>query len=287
MIEIGIVNDSGITIRAYHTPLSASKSWLMVVLPVATKAPFISLAIAEFQKIYNVVVWEDIVLRTEKVNLAGGKALSIKSSISDFKLILEHFKIQKTFLVGYCSGASLALCLAKSSQNVVARMALISGAYFLEESECQITQYEKDMLTIVPQIAASEVHASYICKGFSKKREANNEFSQDVYLPYANPYTLRQFGVAVNNYINHDFAEIASTIKTPTILIASKSDDKTSFHSSVLIHSKINQAEIYLDDLGDHYSFCRAKPSIINRVLEFFSSHKRGLTRLLASDFLY
>ena len=276
MKEVQITSFDKVSIRAYHSNLKVDKEYLIIVLPLATKASFIKLVVNCLSCKYNVITWEARLILEPNVRMQNPKTISIESNIKDLDIILDYFGISSAFMIGYCSGAATALHIAASNDNKIRKMALVNGAYFMKKDECDITQYEKDVLDLMPKIVSDYKQALYIFTKFfndsTSFKDSKHEFAEEIYLPYDNVDSLYRFGIGLNNFIISDLKNMAHRVKIPTLVASGKLDDQTHYSSSMLISSEIVYGEMYIDEVGDHYEFCRAKPELIERIFKFFQS---------------
>ncbi|WNG43368.1 alpha/beta hydrolase [Archangium minus] len=276
MNELDIESFDGVRIRAYHTPAAPGRDNLVIALPLATKPSFIQRVVASLSRHFNIITWEARLLLTPQAPLADKQALSTEAHVRDLNILLDHLGIQRTSLLGYCSGAAMALRIAAMDEGRLDKLVLINGAYFLKPEGCEVTQYERDILALAPQLAASRAQSSYIFSRFFegnpsfRKREL--EFADEIYRPYDHAESFFRFGVSLDQFIRSDSRRVAREIKLPTLVASGGLDDQTHPASSTLIASDISAKAIYFDKVGDHYAFCRAKKETIERVMEFLGT---------------
>ena len=275
MKEVKVASFDEVIIRAYSPNTALNKEYLIIVLPLATRPSFIEASVNYLSRKYNVITWESRLILEPDVELTNKETISIESNIKDLDIILDYLNISSAFMIGYCSGAATALHIAASKHNTrIQKMALINGAYFMNKYDCDITQYEQDILGLMPQIAANYNQALYFFTKFFKNsplfKDYEHEFVEDVYRPYDNVDSFYRFGIGLNNFIVSDLKALAREIKIPTLVASCKLDKQTHYSSSILISSAITYTEMYLNEVGDHYEFCRAKPELMERIFNFF-----------------
>ncbi len=158
-------------------------------------------AIAALARSFNVLTWEARLLLEPASSACHPSALSIDAHLGDVNALLDYFALSSAMLVGYCSGAALAIHAAARCARIE-RLALVNGAYFASPGECEQTQYERDVLDIASQVSASrgaaaEVHRKYFSA--RPRRPAAHEFGEEALRPYASPESLYRFGVALDH----------------------------------------------------------------------------------------
>jgi pimeloyl-ACP methyl ester carboxylesterase len=278
MTEVVVDSFDAVRIRVHRSELIAGRDHLVVVLPLATRPSFVEAAVRRFAERYNVITWEARLVLEPHVGLADREMLSIQSHLEDVDVILDRFGIEGAFLLGYCSGAALALHIAAANRRI-RKLALVNGAYFMKPGECELTQYERDVLDLAPSIAADRARASYLFTKFfagpGALRRRDHEFAEEVYRPYADADSLHRYGVGLDNLIRGDSPSVAREVKTPALVSSSKRDDQTHWSSSVRIGALLAASETHIDEAGDHYELCRARPDLIARVASFFEGRRR------------
>lgn len=277
MNELTITSFDQVTLRVVHSEISTHRKNLVIVLPLATKASLIHSATNALCHMYNIITWESRLVLDPHILMPDPKTLSIEASIRDFYSILAHFSIDTVMLLGYCSGAATALHIAAKSGSRIQKLALINGAYFMKKSECELTQYERDIFDLAPLMASGHDHAAWLARRFMSNKWVNSrtgEFAQEVSRPYRDVESLYRFGLGLCNFLASDLGSITRKVTMPVLVAAGERDDQTHYSSSMFISSELPSSEIYIDHDGDHYEFCRAKPALIERILTFFVGHQ-------------
>ena len=275
-MEVTIESFDGVKLRAYRFSPAAAQGQLILSLPFATKPSFCARAIAALADQFDIITWEARLIMEPQAALQDREALSIASHTKDVHVILNHFGIEQASLLGYCSGAATALHVAALDQRRFRKLVLVSGAYFMKPEECQHTQYERDVLALAPHIAAGRAEAYSIFEQFFEGnrafRKREHEFAGEIYRPYDSAESFYRFGVCLDNFMRGESRRVAGEIAVPTLVTSGGLDDQPHPSSSALIASQIARCETYLDEGGDHYELCRAKPDLIERVASFLAN---------------
>jgi pimeloyl-ACP methyl ester carboxylesterase len=128
----------------------------------------------------------------------------------------------------------------------------------------------------MPTVATGFDRASYVFEKFFagnhtfKRRQ--HEFVDEFYRPYENVDSFYRFGVCVDNFIRSDWKRAAREVTVPTFVACGRFDDRTHHSSSALVAAHIASSAIDIDEAGDHYEFCRAKPYLIEKLTTFLSN---------------
>ena len=149
----------------------------------------------------------------------------------------------------------------------------------MQPGECELTQHERDILKIMPHIAAGEKNAAAVSKTFAYLRDSGklqgDAFALETYRPFYEGRSLHRLGLLVDDLIRHGSRPVAREIAVPALVAAGKGDAQTHHASSVLLGSELRDAELYLDD-GDHYAFCRGEARLLERIAAFFGAGAHG-----------
>jgi pimeloyl-ACP methyl ester carboxylesterase len=276
MTEIEIESFDGVRIRAYRSSPATARGHLVIALPLATRPSLCARAIASLAGELDVVTWEPRLILEPEVALRSRAALAIEAHVKDVLAILDHLGIEQAALLGYCSGAATALYAAAENRKRFCKLALVSGAYFMNPDRCEHTQYERDVLALAPSIAADRTQAGRLFSQFFSGnrgfRRRDHELADEIYRPYDNPESFYRFGVCVDSFMRGDPERAAGEIVAPTLVTSGALDDQTHPASSALVAARISHRETYCDPQGDHYELCRANAGLMTRVARFVAS---------------
>jgi pimeloyl-ACP methyl ester carboxylesterase len=254
---------------------------LLIALPLGTRESLVAPAVRRLSQRYDVLTWEPRLVLTPEVELRSAEDLAVDRHVEDARAVLDHFSAQSAFLLGYCSGAMTALYVAAALGGRVKKLALVNGAYFLGGGVCERTQYEKEVQALMPMIAADFRQASFICTKFFQgcpPQGSTLEFGAELRLPYDNAESLYRFGIGLNHFMQCDPRKIARGITIPTLVATGQRDDQTHPATSGLIAAELPRGELFVDEGGDHYELCRARPALLQKIEEFFTGneHENG-----------
>ncbi|WP_338871360.1 alpha/beta hydrolase [Myxococcus stipitatus] len=273
--EVDIVSFDGVRIRAFRTPPVPGREQVALVLPLATRPTFVERALQRLAQHFNVITWEARLLLEPEQGWSGDSALSLDAHARDALAVLDHFQVPRASLVGYCSGAALALRMAEAHAARFHKLVLVNGAYFLAPEVCDVTQYERDVLALAPLIAMNRDTAAAVFKAALASgsfHQPDHEFARDICLPYASVETFHRYGVGLAQCIQADACQSAEAITLPTLVMSGGKDDRTHPASSALIASRIARSQHSVDSEADHYSLCRAREATLERMRQFLSA---------------
>ncbi len=272
MREVELRGAGGVAVRAFHLgPRDGAP--VLVALPLATRPSFVAPALRALARRFRVYTWEARLMLDTRATFDAPGELSLEAHARDAAALLERFGLEQAALVGYCSGAALALHLCARLPGRFARLALVSGAYFLRPEQCELTQYERDVLALAPQMAqsrarAARIHSDFFAEGRAFRRRAH-EFADEILRPYADAESLYRFGSGLLALIEGDSQAVARRVSVPALVAWGGRDDQTHPGSSALVAAALHGCEAHFDPELDHYALCRAHEGLVSRVAGF------------------
>jgi nucleoside-diphosphate-sugar epimerase/pimeloyl-ACP methyl ester carboxylesterase len=107
---------------------------------------------------YRVVTWDSrgVPGLTEPFDEAR---CDVTSHARDLNAVLDHHEIQGAHFVGWCTGAQVALRFASLFPSKVLSFVSVNGAFSFSE-DIRISEFKKNIMYLMPKIAASRAHAS-------------------------------------------------------------------------------------------------------------------------------
>jgi len=276
MLEKRLSSVDGVGLRVFHSQQRPDAAILLIVLPLGIHARLVEPAVRQFAHDFTVITWEGRLVLEPELSLPSRTSLSIEANVGDALAILDHFGVSKAFMIGYCSGATTALHIAAAAPTRIRKLALVNGAYFIVDQACALTQYEKDIFQLAPQIASGLPQAKMVfdlLQAASLRRRGAAAATGEIYGRFDDAESLHRFGVGLCHLIGSDVRQVARQVATPTLLIAGKRDEQTHYSSSILIGAELRERTMLIDADGDHYEFCRAKPDIVVPIMTWFATH--------------
>lgn len=263
----------GVRLRMLHSDPDPRRRTLVVALPVGTRGSFLATPLAELKSVFNVVTWESRCILEEADEEGALPSLAPAAHVSDFELILDHLELETVSLLGYCSGAALALHLAAATKRVD-RLVLVNGAYFLAPCEASQTQYERDTTSLVSLVAGSLERAAAIHRDYFSTRRTkrdDHEFAREALLAYRSARSLHRFALTLRELTENSSLLPAGEIGVPTWVYSSVQDEHAHCSSSKRIAGALRRAVTRISDAGDHYELCRGRRAILDGIVEFLS----------------
>lgn len=245
---------------------------LVVVLPIGTTPRLVHLALASLSRVAAVHTWiPRLVLESDQA-LLDSTPLSLQALSQDLQTVMDGYGLERAAILGYCSGAAVALHSLPLLGPRIDSLMLVHGAFFPKPADCDLTQYERDVMTLMPMMAAGRNETSQLFRCFggnSARPVAAEDFAAEFRLAYANPESLYRLSLALDALIQAGSAAAASRVAVPTFIASGGRDAQTHPASAAWMRSLIEQAETYQDPEGDHYELCRGNPVLLDRLAHF------------------
>jgi pimeloyl-ACP methyl ester carboxylesterase len=253
-----------------HGKIEQNRPWVVFIIPFGLKIELAEPFIDSLSGDYNVVSWEARAILSSVDYELSNDELSVESHVEDLVTILGDLGVDKACIVGYCSGAGIALAAANRYPEKVDFLILANGEYtLLHDSSCT-TQYGSDIDSILPIAAESESNAQFIIERMPAGKDEAVPAGMDV--PFSEAYILKRYAENYLNYRSTDFEALAKKITHKSFILTSKNDLQANVNSSQYIHRCIDKSEIYVDDFNDHYGVLRKDSTTIGKIKELLES---------------
>jgi pimeloyl-ACP methyl ester carboxylesterase len=254
MITATLTTSDGIGLRYAHTAEDGRKEWIVLIIPfgldVRMAAPFFEF----FGKHYNICAWESRSVLEDSDRECEVTEFSIDRHVGDLLAIMNTLGVQEGILVGYCSGAGIALAALNLAPNRFTDVVLAHGEYtLLSDAKCT-TRFAADMDGLLCLAASSDQRARLVFERIRTER-----FAADAHRPAGldQPFSdLRFLKRYARNYLSYksvDFAQLAAEVCHPTLLLAGAKDMQVNVHSAQKIHACMRNSSLFIDPEADHY----------------------------------
>jgi pimeloyl-ACP methyl ester carboxylesterase len=258
----------GLSLTYGHSEISAEKPWLVFILPFGLEVNVAQAFFSYFEAQYNIVTWQArSILSAKGVTLAKGE-LSVDNHVSDLLAVLADLNIEQCQLVGYCSGAGIALAAASNHCDKFSGLILVNGEYtLLNEATC-MTQYGRDIDSLLPIASTDEKTAQFI---LDRMQKDDGSLPEGFHMPFSQAHYLHRYSINYVSYRATDFAALAQTVKHKTFLITGEQDKQANTNSSEKIKALLPNAEIYIDPQSDHYGVVRADSNTLKIISNYLN----------------
>lgn len=231
-------------------------SWLVFIIPFGQTLDTADALFKHFADRYQLVALEARGILDSEEHFKDFNTLTIDNHCSDVSDVMADLGIEKAVLVGYCSGAGVALQFAAEHPDKTEQLMLVNGEYTIVNDISCSTQYAQDIDALLP-IAASDVKtAEYILQKINIAE--NDDVPVRLDLPYQDSFTFWKFATNYLSYRAQDFISLCSRVTVKAFVLAGKNDIHASPNGSEKMHKHIINSQLILVDDGTHH--CVVKP---------------------------
>jgi pimeloyl-ACP methyl ester carboxylesterase len=275
MLQQTVPSFDGRLLNVFHSAIRPSLPSLLLVLPFGMRQGLARQFYSVLAPRFNLITWESRFVLDLGIDLSG-EEIKASDHARDLLCVLETFQrgpsnSHRQFnVVGYCSGAGVALMGAAQRPQWIRRLALVSGEYVLPESLCRQSAFQRAVDLLLPAAAASKERARRLHENISAGRAAApSEFDEFTSTPFSTAEHLHRYGLNYVAYRDVDFLEVASRVIQPVMVLVALGDQQVSADSSRIVAKRLPSApEITLVE-GDHYELCRGNRNVTELLSEF------------------
>ncbi len=248
-----------------------SNDTVLLCNAVGMPAEFLRPLAEELAERHHVLTWESRGLPSAA---HGPRDLdvSLDRQALDAVTVLDHFGIEAASVVGWCTGARLAMRLSANHPSRVTAAAYLNGGYNL--AACAKTIFEKSMITSMPKIATDMRYAALFHKSIfsqmsdktaqaevSAQRASNSlmaatnaEYLHLSSIPFHTSENLYRYARLIAAYLEEDVREDEVGRPVPTLVLSGSQDVTTSPQSSRLMADRMPNARYAEIADGDHFA---------------------------------
>lgn len=265
LIKETLRTSDAVSINTYRTTPSKNKDALLIInafgMPVDFWYKFISRAKVEF----NIYTWESRYLPSNAP--LDGTNIENDRHIQDAMEFLNAHGVEDAHVVGWCTGAKLALKMAYQQPHCVKTLTLLSGGFNIPEEKFR-TSYEKQLTDTLNDIASDILLAElYYDLIYAKNDETgandgeirsvlhatNANYLQYTSLPFRSPQNIYRYANQISTFYREKDIDWANEVDVPTLVLTAKNDINTHPNGSRFISELMPDASyVELGD-GDHY----------------------------------
>ena len=269
----------GCTLRFGYCDQAPGKPWLALIIPFGLKVEVARSFFDFFATHYNLVTWESRLILEPPARSIGAGELTVANHVADLFAVLDACGIEQATLVGYCSGAGIALAALQVAPHRFQHLVLVSGDYALLKEPACVTPFGSDIDSIL-SIAARDPQTAQLIfdrmrlileTALSGKSPDGRAPPPAIQLPFSRAHYFYRYALNYLSYRATDFVTLAGAVRRPTLLIACERDQHTNVTSSRKIHGCIPASQIWVDANGDHYELLRHRSPTLDRVRSFLS----------------
>lgn len=267
MINESIKSSDNTLIKYGYSNHIPDGPWLAFIIPFGLKLDHAQAFFNFFSQYFNVFCWESRLILDQGAGTVGAEDFAIEKHIQDMLLIMDCLKAEQATIVGYCSGAGIALAAANHSPSRFDSLVLVHGEYALLDKPGCTTQFGSDIDNILTIASESEKHSNIIFEKIKDKINFDGgEIPAGIDLPFSEPGILHRYGVNYICYKANNFENHAINLKHKAYMLAGRKDEQSNIPSNETIKNLITNSELYIDDEADHYGVLRPESKTLVQI---------------------
>lgn len=270
------VESAGVTLKVLRTEIKQDAPTVLFVNAVGMETVLFEGLAREFgHDGFNLVTWE---LRGSPNTGADPQDCSLPAHVRDGLNILARFGVGRLHLAGWCTGASVALFLAKSLGERALSLISVDGAYLFGGTPG--APLGNAMYEMCCEIAA-DVRLGP--KYYELTRPRGNEAAvlglaaepglvKQVTLPYRQGVDdLVRYAFAIRAACDYDPALECSQIICPTLFMARRDDRMVNYRRSLRAADLARRSSLAVAEKGGHYGLFLDK-GVVSQMIGFMRS---------------
>ncbi|MDQ1744224.1 MAG: hypothetical protein QOE23_2563 [Pseudonocardiales bacterium] len=274
--ERGSLAVAGLVIRYHYTAPDPDKPWLLIALPFGIPVEIAAAALDAFRPAFNVITWANRYALDLDVPFSGDEPLSPTDHVEDMLSVLAELGVRRCRLIGYCSGAGIALVAAREHPDRFSDLVLVNGEFQLFQRGHVATAYQRSIDSFLPVVARDRETAESIFSTMAEVAAAgevpDSLLQRQMNYPFGHVERLFRYARSYLAYRDFDAATVAGGVPQSTLVIAGRRDEHTDPENSQAIAQAIPRATLLMDDEGDHYAFCKPRSATLAAI----TRHLRG-----------
>jgi len=267
MKEKTITSHDGLSLNCAFSAKSDEFPWIALILPFGMKTPQAKAFFDFFQDYYNIFSWQARSILEPPEHQLKAEELTVDNHVRDLITIMATLDVDKAIVVGYCSGAGIALAAANQHPEKLNHIVLVNGEYTLMHKQDCVTQFGSDIDNILSIAAQDPEKAELIFE----KIKGNISFNADdvpegTELPFSTSHYLHRHGVNYLAYRECDFERYAEGLEHSAFMLAGGKDAQSNVNSAQTIRKLIRNSDLFIDPDGDHYEILRPESKTLVQI---------------------
>jgi pimeloyl-ACP methyl ester carboxylesterase len=198
----------------------------------------------------------------------------------DLTTLLDFAGVDRAHVVGWCTGAQLALKFASLFPERARSLVLLNGTFNLPDNITQ-TAFEKNLRVLMPEIVANRNFAELYYRMTAAARFRPNGFQQTAgqlcrnpalrhltNAPFKTPELLYRYANMVKRCFDEPAIAPAANFSMPVLVISGNEDEVSHPDTSREIARRIKNASLTILEGGDHHAL-HDDQRLQNMVLDF------------------
>jgi len=249
-----------------------SKPWIALILPFGLELEPAARLVESLAEDFRVLSWVSRLILAPQNQEVVADDLTVDKHVGDMLSLLNTVVgPEQIDLIGYCSGAGIALAAANRVPERFRKLILVNGEFLLLDEPRCLTAQAKDVDQLLPLAAQSMDHAR---KVFALIQQASHVVPESdapvsVSVPYSNPVYLHRYALNYLSYRATDFRELARSMDHETLVMSGDGDEQTNVNSATVIHRELAHSRLHVERDGNHYELLKVSASYLHVIRSF------------------
>ncbi|UVS95965.1 alpha/beta hydrolase [Burkholderia glumae] len=276
MIRESIFADDGRELNVFRSAVRPGMPTVVVALPFGARHAMLTRAYAALHARFDVVTWESrFLLDVERDD--DTTTFDARLHARDLTAVIRATAAAggpaRADVLGYCSGAGVALLAARLAPAAIARLVLVGGEYLPSAAHAEPTEIQRQMDIFLSLAARSRTLAGSIQEKLAASAErTRGEFQ--VTEPFSSDRHLHRYGINYLAYRAIDMAEVARQVTHPALTVVSGADLHVAPAGSMAIGALLPGHAGSVEVAGDHYELCRGNPELVAHIGAFLDARE-------------
>ena len=264
MIQRQALNRDGVSLTYAVSQARPDRPWLALLIPFGLTTDVAQPFFDFFGAHYNIVTLESRCILEDSNRVHSSEDLCVANHASDLRAVLDACQIGKSTLIGYCSGAGVALDAANRYSDRFDKLVLVHGDYaILHDRECT-TSFSLEIDSLLSLATRDEQHATLVFEKIRDQRlEGIKVRPSGLDHPYLDLTRFRRYATNYLAYKSCNFESLARSITHRSLLMTGERDAQANVASSRRIHQALGNSTIHIDPTADHYGLLREESATL------------------------
>ena len=191
MLKQKLCSFDGRELNVFYTPHSPGRKDVVFVLPFGVRAAIAERLYSALGSRFNLITWESRFMLDHEAD-APDATIAAEMHARDLDHVIRHCASGAVAdVIGYCSGAGVALLGAARHPNSIRQLVLVSGEYMLAPATCPPSGFQREVDALLPIAGADRASAQMLYEKISAgRRAAQSEFHDFISVPFSSPEHL-------------------------------------------------------------------------------------------------
>jgi pimeloyl-ACP methyl ester carboxylesterase len=235
---------------------------------------------------HRVVIWEP------RGTIAPPPPFGLDQQVEDVSAILEHERMDKCHLIGWCTGPKVAIQFFLRHPNLVSSMAFLNTSLKCAGTSEELNSpYEENMESVCRMLVRKPAMASAVMKTLNARTDPdeaeilegsdseqigesvlslmNRELKTAVLAPFRTEETIVNYAHQLVDFWNHDVRPQAGNVTIPVLLLSTEYDQVATPAASVEAAALLPNAHHVHVNGATHYCLFD-RPDFVARLLQRF-----------------